>query len=101
MNNENTRNREIASYILSGSTTMVGVCITIITLFRVMKVNFVTYADEILGVNTSLFIASALLAYASLRRENDIHLKRLADVFFFAGMIIMLLVGFIIVYTTY
>ena len=101
MNEQSQKERKIASDILSGSTTMSGVCITIIALFRVMKTNIQTYADEILAVNASLFIAAALFAYISLRKENNKHFEKVADIFFFTGMVIMLVVGLIIVYTTY
>lgn len=49
MKRENEREREIAHYILSCATTMTGVCVTIIALFRVMKASIQTYADEVLG----------------------------------------------------
>lgn len=101
MDKENINNRKIASYILSGSTTMAGVCITIIALFRVMKISIETYADEILSINTSLFIISALLSYIALRKENNNRIERIADALFVSGMIIMLLVSFIIVFTSY
>ncbi len=94
-------NRQIAAYIFSGSTTMVGVCITIIALFRVMKISLQTYADDMLSINSTIFIASAICAYAALRRENYRRMEWFADVLFFTGMIVMLLISFMIVYTTY
>jgi hypothetical protein len=100
MSDHQDDNKEIVSNILLGATTMVGVCITIIALFRVMNVHVTTIADEILGVNTSLFITSALLAYAAMRNKSRT-LTKWADIFFFTGMVIMLIVGMVIVYTTY
>ena len=101
MNKQDIKNRQIAHHILSSSTTMAGVCITIIALFRVMKISIETYADEILSVNTSLFIVAALLSYIALRKENNYMIEQIADILFFAGMIIMLLVSFLIVFTAY
>jgi hypothetical protein len=100
MSTESNEKNDISSYIFLGSTTMVGVCITIITLFRIMKINFETFADEVLGVNTALFIVSALFSYACLRKDNK-RLMWYADVFFFLGMAIMMLIGFLIVFTIY
>lgn len=103
MNNKNNseRDREIARHVFAGSTTLVGVSITIIALFRVMKVSLETYADEILAINTTVFICSSLFSYAALRKENNRVLEWLADIFFFFGMIVMLFVSFLIVYSTY
>jgi len=49
-----------------------------------------TYADEILSVDTLLFITAALFSYLSLRRNRFRLTEIIADFSFFAGMIIML-----------
>jgi hypothetical protein len=98
MNTQNERNREIAHHIFSGSTTMIGVCITVITLFLIIKNRYATYADGILAINAFLFIISAFTSYLSLRRNNNKKLELFADIFFFAGMLIMVMVGIMIVY---
>ena len=72
-----SNNKRIAEHIFNGSITLAGVCVTIIALFRVMKVGVGTYADEILAANTCIFIASSLLAYISLKKKRIIPLKRL------------------------
>ncbi|CAN5277330.1 hypothetical protein BH11BAC6_BH11BAC6_09460 [soil metagenome] len=93
--------RNIASHIFTGSITLSGVCVTIIALFRVMKLGLLTYADEILSVNTFIFLAAAMFSYMSLRKENSGATETIADILFFIGMISMILVGVIIVYTAY
>jgi hypothetical protein len=100
-NRQTERNREIAHYILSCATTMTGVCVTVIALFRVMKASLQTYADEILGYATLVFIISALFAYAAMRKEHNKRLERWADLLFFTGMLMMLIVGFLVIYSTY
>src|SRR3954470_20818027 len=94
-------NKKIASYVFSGANTMVGVCLTVITLFRIMKTGLQTYADEILALDISLFIIASILSYAVLRKDTNKHLEKWADLFYYAGMIIMFFVGLIIIYTTY
>lgn len=101
MENQSNKSRDIANSIFSGSTTMIGVCITVIALFRVMKISINTYADEVLGVDTFLFILSALLSYLTLRNNQLIRTERWADGIFFTGMLIMVVVGLIIVFTAY
>lgn len=93
--------KKIASYVFSGSNTMVGVCITVITLFRIMKTGLQTYADEVLAFDISVFIVASILSYAVLRKEENKRLEKWADLFYYAGMIIMFFVGLMIIYTTY
>jgi predicted membrane protein len=95
------KNRKIADHIFNGSITMSGVCVTIIALFRVMKIGIVTYADEILSLNTFIFLAATMFSYISLRKENNQLSEKLADILFFTGMISMIIVGLIVVYTAY
>ena len=80
---------------------MVGVCITVISLFRIMKAGVQTYADEILALDTLIFIIASLLSYAALRKEDNEYYERFADISFFTGMIIVFIVGLIIIYTSY
>ena len=91
--------KKIAHHVFSGSTTMIGVCITIIALFKTMEAGKATYADEVLSIANFLFIFSALLSYLSLRKNDDERLENIADILFFLGMILVLVVGFIIVFT--
>jgi hypothetical protein len=88
----------IAHHVFSGSTTMVGVCITVITLFHVMKSDVASYADEMISVDALVFILATLCSYTSLRHNNDRRMERLADVLFFLGLFILVIVGFMIVF---
>lgn len=97
MGNIEEKNRQIAHHILSGSTTMIGVCITVITLFRVMNTSYRTYADELLAFDNIIFITSALFAYASIRRENNKKMERVADISFLVGMLLILVAAIMIV----
>jgi hypothetical protein len=101
MENQNAKSRDIAHSIFSGSTTMTGVCITVIALFRVMKISGESYADEMLGIDTFIFILSTLLSYLTLRNNTLRVTEKIADILFFTGMIIMVAVGLIIVFTAY
>ncbi|CAN5476187.1 hypothetical protein BH10BAC3_BH10BAC3_03420 [soil metagenome] len=92
--------REIAHHILSGSTTMIGVCVTVITLFRVMHTNLETYADELLAFDNIVFITAALFAYASIRKDNNKRLERIADITFLLGMLLMMAAGIMIIFSS-
>ena len=101
MINKKERKTEIAHHIFSGSVAMIGVCITIISLFKVMHMDAQTLADNILGINTFIFIISAIISYMSLRKDSNKILETIADVMFFIGMFIMVLVGAIIVFSAW
>ncbi len=92
---------DISVHVFNGAISMAGVSVTVIALFRVLKMNTYTYADEILSFNLIILLASAFFAYSSLRQGRSNRLELFADILFFLGMCIMLVVGFIIVYTSY
>ena len=101
MSNNFNRRKTIAEHVFSGSTTMAGVSVTIIALFRIMKTGLGTYADEILSADTCLFLVAAILSYMALRKEDYNTIETIADILFFTGMVVMMIVGILIVYTTY
>ena len=94
---QETEDRKIAEHIFTGSIAMVGICLTVITLFSISKTSVTTVADEILAINAFLFIISSLLSYSALR-SNKNNLHRFADILFFFGMVIMVLAGALIVF---
>lgn len=98
---DNNKRKTIAEHVFTGSITMTGVSVTIIALFRVLKTGIGTYADEILSADTCIFLTAAILSYMSLRKENFERVETFADILFFTGMLVMMIVGIIIVYTTY
>jgi hypothetical protein len=93
--------KSIAEHVFGGSTTMIGVCLTVIALFNSLRRiagNVLTgYADEILAIDAFIFTISAIISYSSLRRGNDRKREWIADITFFFGMGIMAIVGVIIV----
>ena len=56
--NTPNENKQIAQHVFTGSTTMIGVCITVIALFHGLKVSMHTYADELLSIDNFIFIAA-------------------------------------------
>ncbi len=96
MNNRNKRN--ISPIIFNGSTTMIGVCITVISLFIITKKDAGTYMDEVLSIDALFFIISAFISYLSLRWDNHAYLELAADIIFFTGMLVMAATGIFIVF---
>ncbi|OHX11024.1 hypothetical protein BI343_05440 [Chromobacterium amazonense] len=79
--------RNLAHHILPTSATMLGVCMTVIPIIKLMKVGHVgTIIDELLADDSVIFLISALLSYLSIRRPNWGRLERHADIAFVFGL---------------
>jgi hypothetical protein len=97
---------DICIHLFSVSAAMVGVCLTVIGLIRVVistqKIN--TLADDILSLDALFFLCSCLCAYWALRMRGShrMHLlERIADGTFVMGLILMVAVCVIITYSIF
>jgi hypothetical protein len=101
-NGDNLKREEnICIHIFTVSSAMVGVCLTVIGLIRVVITlgRADSLADDFLAVDALLFLASCLLSYTAMRSKapGRMHrIERLADVIFIAAMVAMVVIcGFI------
>ena len=100
-NNGKKLEEDICIHIFTVSSAMVGVCLTVIGLIRVVitlgKAD--TLADDLLASDALLFLTSCLLSYAAMRARSfrRMHrIERTADVVFIFAMVVMTVVcGFI------
>ena len=101
MANNDDHNRyleeDISVHILSVSAAMVGVCLTVIGLLRVVitiqKAD--TVADDLLAADSILFLISCLLSYWALRTRTvrRMHnVERVADAVFILALVLMVVV---------
>ena len=95
---------DICIHIFTVSSAMVGVCLTVIGLIRVVitlgKAD--TLADDFLAGDALLFLISCLLSYWALRSRGlcrMYRLERIADVIFIIAMIGMVVICALITYT--
>lgn len=86
--------KDICIHIFTVSSAMVGVCLTVIGLVRVVitlgKGDLL--ADDLLAGDAMLFLIACFLSYAALRSRGvrRMHkLERLADAVFIVAMIVM------------
>jgi hypothetical protein len=86
--------QDVCVHIFTVSAAMVGVCLTVIGLIRIIvtiqKID--TLADDLLAINALVFLASCLLSYWGLRTRSSrrMHrLERLADGIFLCGLLLM------------
>ena len=90
------RNGDISAHILPTSATMVGVCITLVGIVRLLEAHaaIATVTDNIAAGAALMFLVSTLLSYVSLRTERNItKIERLADLIFLAGLVILVACG--------
>jgi hypothetical protein len=84
----------LSSHILQASAQMVGVCMVIISIVRLLHLgNTASHVvDRILGVDNIVFLLSAILSYASMRYSQLTDaLEGLADTLFMMGLVFMTL----------
>ncbi len=94
---------DISIHIFAVSAAMLGVCLTVIGMLRVVFVinRIDNLADDLLAGNSILFLTSCLLSYFSLRTRSKrrMHLlERLADSFFILAMLLMVVACVIITF---
>lgn len=93
-------NNNISNYIFPVSATMVGVCMTVISLIQLIpKDNISPWADNLLAIASLAFLASVMLSYWSIRHKEDLlHIERYADRLFLLGMSVMVFVSFLVAF---
>src|SRR6266480_4586104 len=95
---------DICIHIFTVSSAMVGVCLTVIGLIRVVITlgRADTLADDLLAGDALLFLISCMLSYWALRSRGlrRMHrLEKIADGIFIVAMIGMVVVCALITYT--
>ena len=73
------RHDEVCGHIFTVSATMVGVCLTVIGVLRVVsRLSHVSsVADELLSVDAVGFLVSCVVAYSALRTANVARRRRI------------------------
>lgn len=78
---------------------MVGVCMTVISIIKLTGNGNHTWVDELLALDSLIFVVSIILSYISVRRGRKMErCEELADVFFMVGMAIMAISAFILAF---
>jgi heme/copper-type cytochrome/quinol oxidase subunit 3 len=95
--------QDICVHIFTVSSAMVGVCLTVIGLLRIVitirKVD--TVADDLVAANALVFLMSTFVSYWALRTRSTrrMHrLERLADLLFLLGLGFMTMICIFITY---
>jgi hypothetical protein len=90
----------LAGHILPVSATMVGVCMTVISLVQIIPKNAVSnWVDGLLAVDNLLFLVSASMSYVAIRRpEVSLQMEQRADTFFMVALLVMVCAGFMVAF---
>jgi hypothetical protein len=92
---------DICIHIFTVSSAMVGVCLTVIGILRLVITiqQADTLADDFVALDAILFLVSAILSYWALRtrsRQRLYRLERIADFLFISALLFMVVIcGFI------
>jgi len=94
---------DVCIHIFTVSAGMVGVCLTVIGLLRVIITvrHTDTIADDLLASDAVLFLTSCLLSYWTLRRRNSRRMprvERIADSVFIVALLLMVGICALITY---
>lgn len=79
---------DLSHHILPNSATMVGACITVISIVKSLHPNLANYViDKALAIDSVLFMSSALLSFSSIRSARySASLERWAEIVFLLGL---------------
>ena len=94
---------DISVHIFSVSAALVGVCLTVIGLVRIVVITnkVETVVDDFLAIDAIVFLFSCLLSYWALRTRSLYRMhrvERVADIFFLVGLFLMVIACSFIAY---
>lgn len=98
-----SRERDLSGHIFSVSAGLVGVCLTVIGLFRLFRKTgeVASVADNLIAIDAMVFLFACLSAYLALRATREKawrRFERFADTLFLAGLAAMVVISALIAY---
>jgi hypothetical protein len=93
----------MSQHILPNSSMMIGVCMTVISIVKLVGIQKGQHRiAELLSFDSLIFMVSASLSYFSIRNESMeltfAVMEKFADIAFMLGLAIMTVAGFLITY---
>lgn len=80
----------LSQHILPSSATMIGVCITALSIFKLARFSgLALWLGHLLALNSLVFLTSGILSYAAMRSVRNIRLEHYADVAFIMGLTLL------------
>ncbi|OGA33060.1 MAG: hypothetical protein A3G80_06530 [Betaproteobacteria bacterium RIFCSPLOWO2_12_FULL_62_13b] len=74
----------LSAHILPTSATMIGVCMTVVSIVKIVHLSGIGLViDKLLAANSIIFLMSAILSFSSMQRtEGGARLERWAETTF-------------------
>ncbi|WP_211470120.1 hypothetical protein [Collimonas humicola] len=80
----------LSQHILPSSATMIGVCITALSIIKLARFSgLAIWLSHLLALNSLVFLTSGMLSYASMRSRQSIRLEQYADIAFIFGLTLL------------
>lgn len=80
----------LSHHILPSSATMVGVCITAVSIVKLIRLSGIgSLVNHLLAFNSLIFLTSAVLSYAAMRSARHVRCERWADIAFISGLAVL------------
>jgi hypothetical protein len=94
----NIASSRLSNHILPTSATMVGVCMTVISIVALSKrAGLSDYVDELLAADSAVFMLSCIFSYLSLRTTHRTGQREaIADILFLVGLALMVVAAFVL-----
>jgi hypothetical protein len=98
-----SESNELSRHILPTSATMIGVCVTLVGLVKVVEIRAgPSHVDEYSALAAILFLVSAAASYLSIRyvdlNRTSERYERIADVLFLAGLFSITMIAVLFAY---
>lgn len=80
----------LSQHILPSSATMIGVCITALSIIKLARFSgLAIWLSHLLALNSLVFLTSGVLSYASMRSRQSTRLEQYADIAFIFGLTLL------------
>ncbi|SFB11813.1 hypothetical protein SAMN04515620_1194 [Collimonas sp. OK607] len=88
--NKPVKNNNLSQHILPSSATMIGVCITALSIIKLARFSgLAIWLSHLLALNSLVFLTSGILSYAAMRSSRSARLEQYADIAFIFGLILL------------
>lgn len=99
----NTENSNLSHHILPNSSMMIGVCMTVISITKVIGLHTKGHSiAEVFAFDALIFLVSVLFSYFSIRNQfrsiSSEAMEKIADMAFIVGITLMTVAGFLLTY---
>ncbi|MFJ2987784.1 hypothetical protein ACIPF8_07945 [Collimonas sp. NPDC087041] len=80
----------LSQHILPSSATMIGVCITALSIIKLARFSgLAIWLGHLLALNSLVFLTSGMLSYAAMRSMQSTRLEQYADIAFIFGLTLL------------